>query len=161
MDIATLLDKARQTCSIPSDNALAQRLGKTRQAVSNYRARGLWPENDTIAQLARMAGEDAGPWLVEAEMTRARSESERRAWKKIAERLSHAAAIALVALLFNSPAQSNDRSIVSQQLSETRQNDAGLYIMRNQTGAVAGSTCWIGCQRTATRQGMAWPRRFS
>lgn len=127
MHISELLDKARKTCSLNSDAALGDRVGKTRQVVHHWRTTGAWPENKTIARLAALAGEDAEPWLVEAGLGKADSESERRAWKRLAELLGHAAAVALVAVLAHSPALSKTPDGSTEALNSATKQGTSIH----------------------------------
>lgn len=92
-----LLDKVRETCSIPSDGALADRLNVSRQLVNHWR-KGRNPMPDaTVAHLCGMAHLDAGHWLVlvRADLTQGEAS---RAWQKLARQLGAAAALAVVSL---------------------------------------------------------------
>lgn len=91
--INALLDKARETRSIASDNALAQTFGVHRQAVSKWRNGDAYPSENHIAQLAEMAGDDAGAWLVLIQAERATGKAA-KAWASVAQRIGHAAAVA-------------------------------------------------------------------
>lgn len=96
--VAALLDKARATRSIPSDLALAERLGISRQAVSNWRHGDKFPDEETIAQLALLAGDDPAQWLVAIKAVRTDGAAG-KAWAALAKRLGAAAAVLLVAAL--------------------------------------------------------------
>lgn len=96
--VAALLDKARATRSIPSDLALAERLGISRQAVSNWRHGDKFPDEETIAQLALLAGDDPAQWLVAIKAVRTDGVAG-KAWAALAKRLGAAAAVVLVAAL--------------------------------------------------------------
>ncbi len=94
-EIKTLLDKAKETCSIASDNALAALFGVHRQAVSKWRNGDAYPSEEHIARLAEMAGEDAGEWLVKIQMMRASGKAA-AAWSSVFRRLATAALIVLM-----------------------------------------------------------------
>ena len=96
--VAALLDKARSVRSIPSDLALAERLGISRQAVSNWRHGDKFPDEETIAQLALLAGDDPAQWLVAIKAVRTDGAAG-KAWAALAKRLGAAAAVLLVAAL--------------------------------------------------------------
>lgn len=116
--IERLLDKARETCSLASDNALAQRMGVSRQLVSNWRKATAPVSDDRIAQLARLAHEDAGSWLVQIHAEQADGEAG-KAWAALAKRLAAAAACVMVAAGFQlapAPAQAFDSAAVSPQM---------------------------------------------
>lgn len=95
---ATLLDKARAKRSIPSDMALAARLGVSRSIVSEWRKGSKFPSEDHVCALAAMAGEDAGQWLVLTQADKTTGPAH-RAWVDLARRFGAAAALAVVALL--------------------------------------------------------------
>lgn len=96
--INELLDKVRETCSIPSDLALAARLGRSRALVSEWRKGAKQVQDAEIARLAEMAKQDAGLWMV-----RVHAEQEAgaagRAWQRLARQLGAAASLAVVALM--------------------------------------------------------------
>lgn len=92
-----LLDKAREVCSLNSDAALAERLQVSRAQLSSWRkGREAVPE-DRIAQIARVAHEDAADWLVLIEAEQAKGEA-RKAYGSLVKRLGIAALLAVVAL---------------------------------------------------------------
>lgn len=95
--IADLLDEARRASGLASDNALAQRLGTTRQVVSQWRHGDSYPGEEKITALAHMARADAGEWLVRVQTARSDGNA-RRHWEDVAKRLGIAAAVALCAI---------------------------------------------------------------
>lgn len=96
--INNLLDKAREHCSLPSDGALAERLGVSRQLVSQWRKGHNPLADERIAQIARAAGEDAGVWLVRVRAEQTHGEAA-KAWARLARQLGAAAALAIVAFI--------------------------------------------------------------
>lgn len=94
-----LLDKYKDSRSLPSDNASAIALGIHRATVSGWRQRGTQAEAHVIAQMAKEIGEDAGRWLALVESERARSDADRKAWAAVARKLGAAAAVAFAALM--------------------------------------------------------------
>lgn len=96
--INNLLDKAREHCSLPSDGALAERLGVSRQLVSQWRKGHNPLADERIAQVARAAGEDAGVWLVRIRAEQTTGDAA-KAWAKLARQLGTAATVAAVGLL--------------------------------------------------------------
>ena len=94
-NVAVLLDKVRNTRSIASDNALALSLHVTRQTVSQWRHGDAYPDEDRIAQLAELAGEDAGGWLLlmKAERTEGRT---KKAYQSLVKQLGIAAMLGIV-----------------------------------------------------------------
>lgn len=89
--VAALLDKAREACSLPSDNALSQRLGVTRAVVSTWRSGNAPMPDERIAQLCAMAKLDGPEWLAKIHAERAQSPAERALWSKMLMRLAAAA----------------------------------------------------------------------
>lgn len=111
--VAALLDKARATRSIPSDMALGERLGVSRQAVSNWRHGEKFPDEETIAQLAILAGDDPAQWLVAIKAVRTEGAAG-KAWAALAKRLGAAAAVLLVvALPYGASAKAPDPAAFS------------------------------------------------
>lgn len=94
-----LLDKFKETRSLPSDNAAAIALGIHRATVSGWRQRGTQAEPHVIAHMAKAVAEDAGGWLALVESERARTDADRKAWAAVAKQLGAAAVLAIVALL--------------------------------------------------------------
>lgn len=123
--VATLLDKARETCRLPSDNTLAQRLGVSRSIVSAWRADEKRPSDDHIATLAKLAHEDEGDWIVTLRASWATGEA-RRAWAALARRLGTAA---LVLTLMPFRADAYFAGVFDGTASQVRGADS-LYIMR-------------------------------
>ena len=110
--VALLLDNARNARSIPSDNALALALGQRRQVVSQWRKGDSYPSEDHIAQLAKMAREDEGVWLVRVKAERTTGPAH-EGWARVLRQLGVAAAVAVVTLLpigntLKAPAQKAD-----------------------------------------------------
>ncbi|HHA2589881.1 TPA: DUF3693 domain-containing protein [Stenotrophomonas maltophilia] len=99
-----LLDQARIGANLPSDNALAQRMGVTRAVVSNWRqARNPIPD-ERIAQICAIAKLDGPLWIAMIHAERAQTQTERALWRLMLDRISAAAAVvALVALSLPSP----------------------------------------------------------
>lgn len=109
-----LLDQARIGANLPSDNALAQRMGVTRAVVSNWRqARNPIPD-ERVAQICAMAKLDGPLWIAMIHAERAQTQTERALWRLMLDRISAAAAVvALVAL-----------SLPSLGNAKTAQNEA-------------------------------------
>ena len=68
---ADLLDAAKQAHGIRSDYALAQRLGVTRSAVSNYRRGVAFPDLTTTYALAKLAGSSPAEAVLGVNLDRA------------------------------------------------------------------------------------------
>ncbi|OCG93039.1 hypothetical protein LMG918_22385, partial [Xanthomonas euvesicatoria] len=57
-----LLDKVKESCSLPSDMALAEKLGVNRQMIWKARHEDKPLSDERIAQLCAMAKLDGGAW---------------------------------------------------------------------------------------------------
>lgn len=91
----TLLDKARKTRSIASDKALAERIGVQRSLVSGW-ATGAVPMPDArIVEIAELAGEDPGTWLLAIHAAQDTGAVGRH-WQALANRLGSMAASVLL-----------------------------------------------------------------
>lgn len=121
-----LLDQARIGANLPSDNALAQRMGVTRAVVSNWRqARNPIPD-ERIAQICAMAKLDGPLWIAMVHAERAQTQTERALWRLMLDRISAAAAVfALVAL--SMPGLANAKTAQIQAVSAA--DNGGMYIM--------------------------------
>ena len=95
--VATLLDKARTRRGIPTDMALAERLGRSRAVVSEWRAGKSYPDEDLIVALAELAGDDAGEWLLAIKAVRTEGKAG-KVWAALAKRLAATAALVLCAI---------------------------------------------------------------
>ncbi len=91
-----LLDKAKQTCSMSSDAALAERVEVSRQQLSRWRKGHDSMPDDQIARIARIANSDAGEWLVLIESEQAKGEA-KKAYGSLVRRLGIAALLAMLA----------------------------------------------------------------
>lgn len=118
MDTANdLLDKVRAACNLPSDNALAQKIGLTRAMVSSWR-HGRHPiPDERIAQMCALAKLDGPTWIAMLHAERAQTATERALWRLMLDRLSAAAAVvALVALSL--PSIGNAKTAQNQAVSD-------------------------------------------
>lgn len=95
--VAVLLDKCRTSGLVQSDNQIAEHLGVSRQVVSGWRHGSKFPSDERIVQLARIAGIEAGPYLVGVHAEHAGGAAG-RAWAALARRLGTAAVLALAVL---------------------------------------------------------------
>jgi len=101
--VATLIDKARQRAGIASDSALAAQFGVHRQAVSKWRNGDAYPDEEHIAEMAIMAGDDPVQWLVAIKAVRADGKAG-KAWASLAKRLAAVAMTLAVGVGLASPA---------------------------------------------------------
>ena len=90
-----LLDKARGVCSRPSDAALAERIGVSRQVVSTWRKGTAPVPDERIAQLAALIHEDAAEWMVQIRAEQSTGPAA-KAWAGLARKLASAAALVLL-----------------------------------------------------------------
>lgn len=122
---ADLLDKVKERCSIPSDNALSQKLGVTRAVVSTWRSGGTPLSDERIAQLCAMAKIDGATWMATIHAERATSVTERALWRLILDRVSAAAAV-LVLVVFSAPGVARAKAI---EINNLQQGDAAVCIL--------------------------------
>lgn len=133
--INALLDKVKESCSLPSDNVLSKRIGVTRAAVSMWRNGGKPVPDERIAQLCAMAKLDGGEWMARIHAERAASPAEKALWRSVLDRLSAAAAVVALLVLAVTP-MAHEASVTG--FAPTAMTEP-LYIMRNdiEGGAVA------------------------
>ena len=93
MDVQDLLDAAKEAQNITTDKGLADALGVTKQAVSNWRKGVSLPDTVTCATLAGYTGLPLAQVLGIVGEARAISREEKAVWRKLA------ASAALLALL--------------------------------------------------------------
>lgn len=98
MNTQQLLDAAKSAQGLPSDYALAARMGISRSGVSGYRNGRTRPDDEMAARLAALAGLDPDATVASMHAERAPSEPERQRWERIAERLQRGAVAASVIL---------------------------------------------------------------
>lgn len=94
-----LLDKVKESCSLPSDMALAEKLGVNRQMIWKARHEDKPLSDERIAQLCAMARLDGGSWMARIHAERAASPAERALWRSVLDRLSAAAAVVALVVL--------------------------------------------------------------
>jgi len=105
--VATLIDKARQRGNIASDSALATLFGVQRQAVSKWRNGDAYPDEDHIAEMAVMAGDDPAQWLVAIRAVRSEGTAGKY-WAALAKRLAATAMTLALGVSFALPARAQD-----------------------------------------------------
>lgn len=130
--VSTLIDKARQRAGITSDSALAAQFGVHRQAVSKWRNGDAYPDEEHIAEMAVMAGDDPVQWLVAVKAVRADGKAG-KAWASLARRLATVGMTLALGVGIASPRDA--QAAVGHSASDP------VYIMRNdvwQTGATLG-----------------------
>lgn len=87
MDLSAYLDRARAAARAPSDYALAQQLGITRQHVSDMRRGLALPGDDLMVRIAELAGEDAERAILLLDYWKARNGAAKAVRKRLVERL--------------------------------------------------------------------------
>ncbi|WP_425605421.1 helix-turn-helix domain-containing protein [Pseudoxanthomonas putridarboris] len=104
--VGTLIDKARARSGIASDSALAAHFGVHRQAVSKWRTGDAYPDEENIAHMATMAGDDPAEWLVAIKAVRSDGAAG-KAWAALAKRMAATAALLAVMVFpaLQTPAQ--------------------------------------------------------
>lgn len=130
--VSTLIDKARQRAGITSDSALAAQFGVHRQAVSKWRNGDAYPDEEHIAEMAVMAGDDPVQWLVAVKAVRADGKAG-KAWASLARRLATVGMTLALGVGIASPRDA--QAAVGHSASDS------VYIMRNDvwhTGATLG-----------------------
>jgi transcriptional regulator with XRE-family HTH domain len=95
--LQALMDRAKEAQHLTTDTALAERLGRSRQVVSQWRKEDAYPDEELIAQMATMAGEDPAQWLVAIKAVRSDGAAG-RAWTALARKLAASAAMLLCAI---------------------------------------------------------------
>ena len=96
--VADLLDKCRETCSLASDNALAKKLGVTRQAVSGWRRGNSQPDTVSCDKIAEICAIPLQRVLGIVGEARAIGREEKAVWRKLAS-IAAAIVIGFMALL--------------------------------------------------------------
>ncbi|MFK2904955.1 hypothetical protein ISP17_13420 [Dyella ginsengisoli] len=82
--VNNLLDKYRETCSLPSDSAVADSLHIKRQAVHQWRKGVSWPSEDHVLEMTKAMQEPAERWFIAISADRA-SPAARKVWLKLAQ----------------------------------------------------------------------------
>ncbi len=99
MTAQELLDAALKAQGLPSDYALAARLGITRAALSSYRTGRSRPDDGIARRLAELARLDPDAVMAAMAAERASTPELRAAWASIAARLQQAGAAVLAVIL--------------------------------------------------------------
>nr|WP_199774589.1 DUF3693 domain-containing protein [Xanthomonas campestris] len=125
-----LLDKVKESCSLPSDMALATKMGIQRQLLSKARMGDKPLSDERIAQLCAMAKLDGGSWMARIHAERAGTPAERALWRSVLDRAKRRPppVVALVVLAVHTGA--HEAAVVA--FSPLVMTDP-LYIMRNGT----------------------------
>lgn len=130
MDALALLDAALKAQGLPSDYALAARLGISRSAISNYRHGRSLPDDGLAARIAELAQLDPDAAVAAMHAQRAVSDAERARWQRIADRLERAAVTACAALALVGFSGGPDGGALARSAGNGTQVASGsLYIM--------------------------------
>lgn len=124
--LADLLDAVRERSGLPSDMALATKLGIQRQTLHQARKGVAGLSDERIAQLCELGRLDGAVWLAKIHAERATSPVERRVWRSVLDRLSAAAAV-LVLVVVATPGVARANSLPVQGVSGDHGD--GMYIM--------------------------------
>jgi transcriptional regulator with XRE-family HTH domain len=129
--IAKFLDRAKVNGKIKSDYQLAQVIGITQSAISQYRMGGTLPDERVITKLCTLSGDDAGVILAQIQVERVKTEEGKLLWRSIAARLQATAAVVMMAIcgamLFGAE-EVNAEGAPAYSLDLT---GSSLYIMSN------------------------------
>lgn len=123
--VAELLDKAKECRSIPSDNGLAKVLGVSRAAVSEWRTGAKRMPDARVRELAVMAKQDPGEWLVAVHAAWAVGD-EAKDWASVLARIASAACLVIALGVSVMPGKAD---AMAYQASSANTDD--LYIMRS------------------------------
>ena len=137
-ELNKLLDRIKETRSLPSDNALAKVLGVTRGSVSNWRHGKNYPDTVQCAAIAGFTGEPLARVLGIVGEARAISREEKAVWHKLA---ASAAALFVVLGATTLPGVGARDAQAGEQSASGHEKAAGLYIMRNYNYDDGGNSC--------------------
>ena len=124
--LAELLDAVRERSGLPSDMALATKLGIQRQTLHQARKGVAGLSDERIAQLCELGKLDGAVWLAKIHAERATSPVERKVWRSVLDRLSAAAAV-LMLVVVAAPSVARANPVQIQGLSNS--DDGSMYIM--------------------------------
>lgn len=85
IDVPGLLDAAKTSLNVESDNQLANALDVTRQAISLWRG-GRTPDAEGAIKLAQASGANPLEILAACEFERSRAPNKKAFWASVAER---------------------------------------------------------------------------
>ncbi|MGY5998272.1 DUF3693 domain-containing protein [Stenotrophomonas maltophilia] len=124
--LAELLDAVRERSGLPSDMALATKLGIQRQTLHQARKGVAGLSDERIAQLCELGKLDGAVWMAKIHAERATSPVERKVWRSVLDRLSAAAAV-LMLVVVAAPSVARANPVQIQGLSDS--GDGSMYIM--------------------------------
>jgi hypothetical protein len=142
---AALLDAARKACSLPSDNALAARVGIQRQLASKWRSGDKPMADERIAQICALAKLDGAEWIARVHADRATDATERKVWLSMLDRLRPiAAAVGLVALgtvasgVASPPVSARETVADTRHYAKCDAGRAGPAVAPSRSGTIRG-----------------------
>jgi hypothetical protein len=101
INIAFLLDKAKDIHSLKSDYKLALVMGVQQSSLRNYRTGKTLPDERVISKICELTGDDPAILLIQIEAERAKTDEARALWSSIARRLSLGAAAGITAAVLS------------------------------------------------------------
>lgn len=133
--LAELLDAVRERSGLPSDMALATKLGIQRQTLHQARKGVAGLSDERIAQLCELGKLDGAVWMAKIHAERATSPVERKVWRSVLDRLSAAAAV-LMLVVVAAPGAARAKAIDSQGFSSGGQPHSVYYVQYHQSAWV-------------------------
>lgn len=138
MKTADYMQAAKDRAGLPSDYALAVRLGVTRQAVSNWKRGVNLPDPLAAYRLGDLAGID--PLIVIADVERERAERMSRehdadAWGVILKRIGGAAASVLMGTVLSAPPGAANASPSQGKRADSASSASVYYVKRRRREA--------------------------
>lgn len=100
INMAAMLDKARDIHSLRSDYKLALVMGVSQNSLKSYRDAKTLPDARVIAKICELTGDDPVLILAQIEEQRATSDDARALWHRLTQRLQAAGATAVFAVAF-------------------------------------------------------------
>ena len=88
MDMAKVIDEAKEKLGVESDYSLAKRLEIPNPRISEYRSGKARPDAYACARLAEILEMDPFELLAQVEAETEKNETRRTYWKKVAERMA-------------------------------------------------------------------------
>lgn len=125
--IAELLDTVRDRSGLPSDMALAARLGIQRQTLHQARKGLAGLSDERIAQLCDLGKLDGPMWVAKIHAERATSPVERKLWRSLIDRMSAAAAVVALVCI-TAPGAAKAETLAAQGFAQGQSADSVYYV---------------------------------
>lgn len=140
MNVNSLLDKAKISCSASTDAELAKALGVSKQALSGWRNGVRMPDTVTCATLAGLTGEPLAKVLGIVGEARAISREEKTVWRKLA-----ASAVALFMVLVTTalPGIGTGEAQAQPRAQESASQADQVDIMRTAANVIGDVWRWL------------------